>query len=95
MLMAVACDAASPLPLGCSSAIYLSEYAPDAVRSVVKPVLEVLAGVPTVVYGYFALQFIAPDVLRPSSVTTRALFNAAQCQHRDGNHDPADGRLAQ
>ena len=48
------------LPLGLLSAIYLSEYAPQRVRSVVKPVLEVLAGIPTVVYGYFALQFITP-----------------------------------
>jgi phosphate transport system permease protein len=42
------------------SAIYLSEYAPPGVRRVVKPVLEVLAGIPTVVYGYFALLFITP-----------------------------------
>jgi phosphate transport system permease protein len=48
------------LPMGLLSAIYLSEYAPSRVRRVVKPVLEVLAGVPTVVYGYFALQFVTP-----------------------------------
>ena len=48
------------LPLGLLSAIYLSEYAPDAVRRTLKPVLEVLAGIPTVVYGYFALLFITP-----------------------------------
>ena len=46
--------------MGLLSAIYLSEYAPDGVRRVVKPVLEVLAGVPTVVYGYFALLFVTP-----------------------------------
>ena len=39
------------LPLGLLSAIYLSEYAPNSVRKIVKPVLEVLAGIPTVVYG--------------------------------------------
>jgi phosphate transport system permease protein len=48
------------LPLGLLSAIYLSEYAPDGVRRVLKPVLEVLAGIPTVVYGFFALLFITP-----------------------------------
>ncbi|MGE0040214.1 MAG: phosphate ABC transporter permease subunit PstC [Vicinamibacterales bacterium] len=48
------------LPMGLLSAIYLSEYAPDGVRRVVKPVLEILAGVPTVVYGYFALMFVTP-----------------------------------
>ena len=48
------------LPLGLLSAIFLSEYAPEKVRLVVKPVLEVLAGIPTVVYGYFALTFVTP-----------------------------------
>ena len=48
------------LPLGLLSAIFLSEYAPESVRRVVKPVLEVLAGIPTVVYGYFALLFVTP-----------------------------------
>ncbi|MGQ0561562.1 MAG: phosphate ABC transporter permease subunit PstC [Gemmatimonadota bacterium] len=48
------------LPLGLLSAIYLSEYARSGVRSVIKPVLEILAGIPTVVYGYFALTFVTP-----------------------------------
>ena len=48
------------LPMGLMSAIYLSEYADERVRRVVKPVLEILAGVPTVVYGYFALLFVTP-----------------------------------
>ncbi|MEZ5416810.1 MAG: phosphate ABC transporter permease subunit PstC [Vicinamibacterales bacterium] len=48
------------VPAGLLSAIFLSEYAPDRVRRVVKPVLEILAGVPTVVYGYFALTFVTP-----------------------------------
>ncbi len=47
-------------PAGLLSAIYLSEYARPRVRRVVKPILEVLAGVPTVVYGYFALLFVTP-----------------------------------
>ena len=48
------------IPIGLASAIYLSEYASERVRSIVKPVLELLAGIPTVVYGFFALTFITP-----------------------------------
>jgi len=48
------------VPLGLSAAIYLSEYASPRARSLLKPVLEILAGVPTVVYGYFALLFVTP-----------------------------------
>ena len=48
------------LPMGLLAAVYLSEYSPSGVRRVVKPVLEILAGVPTVVYGYFALTFVTP-----------------------------------
>ena len=48
------------IPLGLSAAIYLSEYAPPRVRNVLKPILEVLAGIPTVVYGFFALTFMSP-----------------------------------
>ncbi|RME78162.1 MAG: phosphate ABC transporter permease subunit PstC [Chloroflexi bacterium] len=48
------------LPLGLAAAIYLSEYAGPRTRSILKPVLEVLAGIPTVVYGYFALTFMTP-----------------------------------
>lgn len=51
------------VPLGLGAAIYLSEYAPSRVRAFLKPVLEILAGVPSVVYGYFALTFVAPLVL--------------------------------
>jgi phosphate transport system permease protein len=47
-------------PLGLFVAVYLSEYANPRVRAVLKPILEVLAGIPTVVYGYFALTFITP-----------------------------------
>jgi phosphate transport system permease protein len=52
------------VPLGLLSAIYLSEYAPSRVRKTVKPVLETLAGVPTIVFGYFALTFFTPEILR-------------------------------
>lgn len=48
------------IPLGLASAIYLSEYASFKMRSILKPILEILAGIPTVVYGYFALLFITP-----------------------------------
>ncbi|MCB0101550.1 MAG: phosphate ABC transporter permease subunit PstC [Anaerolineales bacterium] len=48
------------LPLGLASAIYLSEYASPRLRSILKPILEILAGIPTVVYGYFALLFVTP-----------------------------------
>lgn len=48
------------LPLGLGAAIYLSEYATPRARNILKPVLEVLAGIPTVVYGYFALTFVTP-----------------------------------
>lgn len=62
------------LPMGLLSAIYLSEYSPDRVRRVVKPVLELLAGVPTVVYGYFALLFVTPLLQRV--IPDLAGFNA-------------------
>ncbi|UCG77055.1 MAG: phosphate ABC transporter permease subunit PstC [Gemmatimonadota bacterium] len=63
------------LPVGLLSAIYLSEYATPRVRQIVKPVLEVLAGIPTVVYGYFALTFVTP-ILRVFFPGT-GIFNAA------------------
>jgi phosphate transport system permease protein len=52
------------VPLGTTIAIYLSEFAPNRVRESVKPVLELLGAVPTVVYGYFALQFVTPLLQR-------------------------------
>ncbi len=48
------------VPLGLMTAIYMAEYAPPAVRSVAKPVIEVLAGIPTIVYGFFALVMVGP-----------------------------------
>ena len=52
--------AAVALPIGLMTAIFLSEYAPDKIRRIIKPILEILAGIPTVVYGYFALTFVTP-----------------------------------
>ena len=62
------------LPMGLLSAIYLSEYSPSGFRRIVKPVLEILAGVPTVVYGYFALTFVTP--LLQAVFPTLSGFNA-------------------
>ena len=62
------------IPIGLASAIYLSEYASQRVRSVVKPVLELLAGIPTVVYGYFALTFVTP--LLKTVIPDIQVFNA-------------------
>ena len=73
--LVVAGAALVSLPLGLASGIYLSEYASDRSRGILKPVLEVLAGVPTVVYGYFALTFITPLLIRVFPQTQ--VFNAA------------------
>ena len=62
------------LPMGLMSAIYLSEYSSAGLRRVVKPVLELLAGIPTVVYGYFALLFVTP--LLQQFVPSLSGFNA-------------------
>ena len=59
-LLVSAIAMAVAVPAGLLTAVYLSEYAPTKVRRIVKPVLEGLAGVPTVVYGYFALLFVTP-----------------------------------
>ena len=48
------------MPLGLGAAIYLSEYASPCVRRILKPVFEILAGIPTIVFGYFALTFLTP-----------------------------------
>jgi phosphate transport system permease protein len=63
------------VPLGLLAAIYLSEYAPRRVRKVIKPVLELLAGVPTIVFGYFALTFFTPEILRGLGLAVNQ-FNA-------------------
>ena len=65
------------LPLGLASAIYLSEYASEKARNVLKPVLEVLAGIPTVVYGYFALTFVTPVLRSIFGVERVQIFNTA------------------
>jgi phosphate transport system permease protein len=61
------------LPLGLLAAIYLAEYAPPSARRTIKPILEILAGIPTVVYGYFALLFITPII--QTLIPGTAVFN--------------------
>ena len=69
-LIVTVCSAAIALPVGLAAAIYLSEYASERARSILKPALEILAGVPTVIYGYMALVYVTPlvDSVLPISV---------------------------
>ena len=64
------------VPIGLGAAVYLAEYASPRVRKTVKPVLELLAGVPTIVFGYFALLFFTPEVLKPIFGSPLQGFNA-------------------
>src|SRR5215213_10323206 len=64
------------IPVGILAGMYLSEFAPRRVRKPIKPVLEVLAGVPTIVFGYFALTFFTPEVLRNTLHIGVNQFNA-------------------
>lgn len=64
------------IPLGLAAAVYLSEYASPRVRNVLKPILELLAGVPTVVFGYFALTFITPIIFNDLLGMEAPVFNA-------------------
>ncbi len=65
------------VPLGLATAIYLSEYASERARGILKPILEVLAGIPTVVYGYFALTFMTPMLRSIFGVSVVEIFNVA------------------
>ncbi len=65
------------LPLGLLIAIYLSEYASPRGRGILKPILEILAGIPTVVYGYFALTFVTPVLRRTLGFDLVEVFNLA------------------
>jgi phosphate transport system permease protein len=64
------------IPLGLGAAVYLSEYARPRVRKTVKPILELLAGIPTIVFGYFALTFFTPEILRGFFHLDVGIFNA-------------------
>lgn len=63
------------LPVGLATAVYLSEYASERVRGILKPILEILAGIPTVVYGYFALTFMTPLLRLIFGHDTVQIFN--------------------
>ena len=65
------------LPLGLAVAIYLSEYASPRARGILKPVLEILAGIPTVVYGYFALTFMTPLLRSIFGIEVVDIYNTA------------------
>ncbi|MDX1420609.1 MAG: phosphate ABC transporter permease subunit PstC [Rubricoccaceae bacterium] len=73
-LMVTVIAALLAIPVGLASAVYIAEYAPARVRQVLKPGLELLAGVPTVVYGYFALTFVTP--LLQSLLPGLGVYNA-------------------
>ncbi|MGG3889261.1 phosphate ABC transporter permease subunit PstC [Metabacillus fastidiosus] len=62
------------VPIGLASAIFLSEYASDRTRRIIKPILEVLAGIPTIVYGFFALTFVTPILQK--IIPDLGIFNA-------------------
>ena len=66
------------VPLGLGSAIYLSEYATPRVRRIFKPILEMLAGVPTIVFGYFALTFFTPNLLNDIGEARRQRLQRAR-----------------
>jgi phosphate transport system permease protein len=65
------------LPVGLAAAVYLSEYASPRIRTTFKPILEILAGVPTVVYGYFALMTVTPLLRSMFGTDNVSIFNAA------------------
>jgi phosphate transport system permease protein len=64
------------VPIGLGSAVYLSEYASQRTRRIVKPILEVLVGVPTIVFGFFALTFITPTILQDLLHADVQVYNA-------------------
>ncbi len=74
-LIVTLCAAAIALPFGLFSAVYLSEYAGIKVRKVLKPIIEILAGVPSIVYGYFALNTITP--ILQGIIPQTEIYNAA------------------
>jgi phosphate transport system permease protein len=64
------------IPLGLGTAVYLAEYARPRVRRTIKPIIELLAGIPTIVFGYFALTFFTPTILRDFLGIQLDIFNA-------------------
>lgn len=74
-LQIAAIAACVAVPIGLGSAIYLAEYAPDRVRRIVKPVLELLAGMPTIVLGFFALESITPALQSVGIIPEGRIYN--------------------
>jgi phosphate transport system permease protein len=74
-LLIALCAALFAVPIGLITAIYLSEYAPGWLRGIVKPALEIIAGIPTVVLGFFALTFLGPEIVKPLFGTSQ-IFSA-------------------
>jgi len=74
-LMVAGIGMAVAIPLGLGAAIYLSEYASRRARAFLKPILEVLAAVPSIVLGYFALQWISPNVMQSACIAGSSVFN--------------------
>ena len=64
------------VPLGLLAAVYLAEYASLRSRNIVKPILESIAGVPTIVLGFFAINFVTPNILKPLFGPSLGVFNA-------------------
>jgi phosphate transport system permease protein len=64
------------VPLGLLSAILLSEYSSTRIRNIVKPVLETIAGIPTIVLGFFAINFLSPEILKPIFGSSIGIFSA-------------------
>jgi phosphate transport system permease protein len=63
------------VPLGLGAAIYLAEYAERRTRAILKPILEILAAVPSIVLGYFALQWISPNIMQNACLAGSSVFN--------------------
>lgn len=75
-LMIAAVAGCVAIPLGVGAAIYLSEYAPERVRRVIKPVLEVLAGMPTIVLGFFAIETLTPFLQNVGIIDENQVYSA-------------------
>ena len=79
------------IPIGLMTAIFLSEYASDRVRKILKPILELLAGIPTIVYGFFALTFVTP--LLRSFIPGLEPTNILSSWSRHGSYDYSNGSI--
>jgi phosphate transport system permease protein len=81
------------VPLGLGAAIYLSEFAKERTRKVLKPIIEILAGIPSVVLGYFAIAFINPNLIVNFFDSANKAFNLAAAGCGGGGAHGADHRL--